>query len=36
MKEKIPHIAIELPGPEAKKWLKRNNDTMAPYNRPFY
>jgi 4-aminobutyrate aminotransferase len=36
MKEKIPHIKIEPPGPEAKKWLKRTNDTMAPYNRPFY
>ena len=36
MKEKVPLINGKLPGHNAKKWLKRNNATMAPYNRPFY
>jgi 4-aminobutyrate aminotransferase len=36
MNGNIPNIIIDPPGPEAEKWLVRNNETMAPYNRPFY
>ena len=36
MNKELPCIKVDPPGPEAKKWLKRNDDTMAPYNRPFY
>jgi 4-aminobutyrate aminotransferase len=32
----VPNIVVTPPGPEAKKWLARTNETMAPYNRPFY
>jgi len=36
MAKQIPNIVTPPPGPEAKKWMERNNETMAPYNRPFY
>jgi 4-aminobutyrate aminotransferase len=36
MNYKIPNIVIDPPGPEARHWLERNDETMAPYNRPFY
>ena len=35
MKE-IPNIVTDLPGPEAIKWIERDRETTAPYNRPFY
>jgi len=33
---KIPNIVTYLPGPEAIKWIERDRETAAPYNRPFY
>ncbi len=36
MAKKIPNIVVSPPGPEATKWIERDKETMAPYNRPFY
>jgi len=36
MHRKIPNIVITPPGPKASEWVKRDEDTLAPYNRPFY
>ena len=36
MANRIPNIVTPPPGPEAIKWIERNKETMAPYNRPFY
>jgi len=33
---KIPNIVVTPPGPKALEWVKRDEDTLAPYNRPFY
>jgi 4-aminobutyrate aminotransferase len=36
MSYRIPNIIINPPGPQARHWLERNDQAMAPYNRPFY
>jgi 4-aminobutyrate aminotransferase len=36
MGKKLPNIITPPPGPEALKWIERDNATMAPYNRPYY
>jgi len=36
MAKRIPNIVTTPPGPEAIKWVERDKETMAPYNRPFY
>ncbi|MBI4187245.1 MAG: aminotransferase class III-fold pyridoxal phosphate-dependent enzyme [Chloroflexi bacterium] len=36
MAKKVPNIVTPPPGPEALKWIQRDNEKMAPYNRPFY
>lgn len=36
MAKKVPNIVVPPPGPEATKWIERDKETMAPYNRPFY
>ena len=36
MAKRIPNIVTTPPGPEAIKWIERDKETMAPYNRPFY
>jgi len=36
MHKKVPNIVVTPPGPEASKWVKRDEAVLAPYNRPFY
>jgi 4-aminobutyrate aminotransferase len=36
MAKRIPNIVTTPPGPEAIKWVERDKETMAPYNRPYY
>jgi hypothetical protein len=36
MAKRIPNIVTTPPGPEAIKWVERDKETMASYNRPFY
>ncbi len=34
--KKVPNIVTPPPGPEALKWMEREEETVAPYNKPFY
>jgi len=36
MAKEIPNIVTPPPGPEALKWIRRDEEIMAPYNRPYY
>jgi len=36
MTNRTPNIVTPPPGPEALKWIERDKETTAPYNRPFY
>lgn len=36
MAKEIPNIVTSPPGSEALKWIKRDEETMAPYNRSYY
>jgi len=34
--KKYPNIVIEPPGPKALEWIKREEEIISPYNRPYY
>ena len=36
MSKRAPNIITPPPGPEALKWIERDKEKIAPYNRPFY